>query len=116
MDKFRIGQKVKLVRPTGWKFPDSAIDKAAEGQITFISGGPQPDDSRFALGLRWEVEFISPITRRRSWPLEIAMVPLYDGDEPASWETCAWRPRDTFQPTLPERLCDLEFEPRAPSS
>lgn len=113
MPKFRVGQKVRLVKPEPYPagfVEDRYGESVLYGKITTITAPPYKASGylRYPVDIYFKGENVAPI--------ELALVPLYDGDEPASWETCAWRPRDTFQPTLPERLCDLEFEPRAPSS
>src|SRR5712692_8875493 len=92
MGKFRVGQKVRIVRPepfpTGFQ-ENKYGEVVLYGKIVTISALPFSQDGflRYPTDIDWNGQIVAPI--------EPALAPLYDGDTPASWETCAWRPKET---------------------
>jgi hypothetical protein len=97
MSKFSVGQKVRLVEPTGWHGERQPEAQRFIGATATIIDGPFQDDRPTTAGRygpRYGVDVISPAATL--YPVEACLVPLYDGDIPASWETCAWRPRETL--------------------
>lgn len=85
MRNLSVGTKVRIVHPGANVLPDEECLLGAIGHITKI--GFWNGVARFHLDLPPHLGFeIAPIRE--------ALLPLYDGDEPASWETCAWRPRE----------------------
>lgn len=91
MGRFRVGQKVRIVRPEPFPvgFAENQYGETAlYGRIVTISAPPIIEYGFF----RYPVDIV--FQGRTVAPIEPALVPVYDGDTPASWETCAWRPRE----------------------
>lgn len=91
MGKFRVGQKVRIVEPK--PYPAGFVanrygESVLYGKITTISAPAYKADGflRYPVDIYFRGQTVAPI--------EPALVPLYDGDEPASWETCEWRPKE----------------------
>jgi hypothetical protein len=92
MHKLRIGQKVQVM-------PCNCTPGLERyfGEITFVIAKVsfedmvallQPYDGR----PYYELELMNDLGVRAK-ACESVLRPIYDGDAPASWETCAWRPK-----------------------
>jgi hypothetical protein len=88
MSKFFVGQRVRIVthRYPGYVDGDATlVSKVA----TIIA----PDPNRLG-HRRWFLDLKSNTTSCAVCPIEGVMEPVYDGDVPAAWADCAWRPRE----------------------
>jgi hypothetical protein len=81
MDKFRVGQRVRYIKAD--LLPQMFyMDLDGVGTIATIVGKVVWDDEPFP---RWELD--------NGWnPIEPCLEPVYDGDQPVTWEECAWKP------------------------
>jgi hypothetical protein len=88
MDKFRVGQRVIWITPK----PDS--QRYVATVISQRERLPYVDTGRHYLVYRLDIDGYG--TRHPEGTLygapERELRPIYDGDQPASWSTCAWRP------------------------
>ncbi len=86
MDKFRVGQMVRKVRPAQPESGDWPI-----GTIGTITGPRTLQLS--ACGKYVWAYTTDQFSEHGQWiPSEEILAPVYDGDLPASWEGCAWKP------------------------
>lgn len=82
MAKYRVGQMVRVLREATAK-PSCAIALGVSATIVgidFIRGG-----------IAYRLDVVST-EGKLVWARECALRPIYDGDLPASWEDCAWKP------------------------
>jgi hypothetical protein len=88
MSKFFVGQMVRIV---AYRFPPFA-----DGDATLVGKvGEIIAPGEVSLGYqRWFVDIKSSKPNCSVCPIEGVMEPVYDGDVPASWSDCAWRPRE----------------------
>jgi hypothetical protein len=88
MSKFYVGQRVRIVthRYPGYSDGDATL-VGKVGEI-IAPGGPSQDQRR------WYLDLKSSKDNAAVCPIEGVMEPVYDGDVPASWSDCAWRPRE----------------------
>jgi hypothetical protein len=82
MDKFRVGQMVRKVRLVG------RLDIYPIGVVATITGPKQ----KFFHEETGEA-FLGYPTDLDTWaPIEHTIELVYDGDQPVTWEECAWKP------------------------
>lgn len=88
MDKFYVGQRVRIVR---YQYPGYVDgDATLVGKVATITA--QDPDS--LVHRRWFLDLQSNRENCAVCPIEGVMEPVYDGDVPAVWSDCAWRPRE----------------------
>jgi len=94
MGSLSVGTKCRIVRGEG---------KILSGEEDLI--GQVGCITRIEV-IRGEVRFHLDLPPHNGYPvapIRNHLIPLYDGDEPASWETCAWRPKEiVLAPSLKE--------------
>lgn len=91
-DRFRVGQRVIWKCRPGEEYTATVISQRErrqeyrKGELT----------GKFSLVYRLDVDGLG--TRVKPGYLLAApqpeLRPMYDGDQPASWSRCAWRPRE----------------------
>ena len=90
MDKFYVGQRCRIVKTK--MFPHLL------GEIVTITGPRKlcecTDGDRW---LGYEVDLDLQHLDGKVYvvrPPEESLKPIYDGDQPSTWEECAWRPKE----------------------
>jgi hypothetical protein len=86
MDKFRVGQKVRLIKSIHCPELIGSIFIILEQRKLRIN----PEIEKPWLGYR--VDYIKG--NNYFCPREEALEPVYDGDEKSSWSECAWKPKE----------------------
>ena len=86
MDKFRVGQVVRIVGLV----PQSYPTRLRVGMIgTIVEQRVRESSVGLGLGYYYECEFLG----EQEWMLlEEELAPIYDGDQASTWDACAWKP------------------------
>jgi hypothetical protein len=85
MDKFRVGQRVRLIEE-GYACGGEVVPTGALGVV--IVGKDRQGDYEVLFD-----EYPCPTIHDPAWFVgESHLEPVYDGDEKSAWEECAWQP------------------------
>lgn len=87
MDKFRVGQKVRIIKS---KHPERV---GLIATITQKRAWRKHLDGNLIFGYRLDLPPKNKSAKFCSYPEE-SLAPVYDGDEKISWSECAWNPNE----------------------
>lgn len=79
MDKYRVGQKVRLIKSE--RFPQDV------GRVFFIV-----EPRYWRLDPVYNEEYFGYLLEDGTGCQEHKLAPVYDGDGKSSWEECLWKP------------------------
>jgi hypothetical protein len=89
-DKFRVGQKVRLIKSGRYPHLAGAICTVIRPQVWHHN----VILNESWLGYTVDIEILNG----KLCPAEDYLEPIYDGDEKSSWSECAWKPQTELQP------------------
>jgi hypothetical protein len=88
MDKFRVGQKVRIIRP-------AIVDI---GKIVTVTSQRHWEDVMYQLSSKPDYDYYVYELDDGDCAPEDCLEPISDGDEKSSWSECAWKPKELCNP------------------
>jgi hypothetical protein len=90
MDKFRVGQKVRIIK---------AVHNPELLGVVCVITEEKRERTSFIDGHKWQgygvdIDVIRSNRKIHVCPSEHSIEPVYDGDEKSSWSECAWKPKE----------------------